>query len=49
MKQTSYTLMSPHASDPRVNAFLTQYVQAPQTPEPGAACTSGTGCIGWLN
>ncbi|WP_354644748.1 DUF3105 domain-containing protein [Kitasatospora camelliae] len=29
------------ASDPRVNAFLTQYVLGPQTPEPGAACTGG--------
>ncbi|PWK65095.1 uncharacterized protein DUF3105 [Streptomyces sp. CG 926] len=29
------------ASDPRVNAFLTKYVQGPQTPEPGAACTNG--------
>ncbi|MCD7437024.1 DUF3105 domain-containing protein [Streptomyces lincolnensis] len=29
------------ASDPRVNAFLTKYVQGDQTPEPGAACTGG--------
>ncbi|MFI5983754.1 DUF3105 domain-containing protein [Streptomyces sp. NPDC051555] len=29
------------ASDPRVNAFLTKYVQGAQTPEPGAACTNG--------
>ncbi|MFI8320364.1 MULTISPECIES: DUF3105 domain-containing protein [Streptomyces] len=29
------------ASDPRVKAFLTKYVQGPQTPEPGAACTNG--------
>jgi Protein of unknown function (DUF3105) len=29
------------ASDPRVEQFLTQYVQGPQTPEPGAACTNG--------
>ncbi|MCX5275314.1 DUF3105 domain-containing protein [Streptomyces virginiae] len=61
VKQTPYTLMSPHskqtspitlsawgkqvdvdsASDARVNAFLTKYVQGPQTPEPGAACTNG--------
>nr|WP_024127481.1 DUF3105 domain-containing protein [Streptomyces sp. F12]AHE40217.1 Membrane protein [Streptomyces sp. F12] len=29
------------ASDPRVDQFLTKYVQGPQTPEPGAACTNG--------
>ncbi|MEU0042973.1 DUF3105 domain-containing protein [Streptomyces werraensis] len=29
------------ASDPRVEQFLTKYVQGPQTPEPGAACTGG--------
>ncbi|MFL5994951.1 MAG: DUF3105 domain-containing protein [Streptomyces sp.] len=29
------------ASDPRVEQFLTKYVQGPQTPEPGAACTNG--------
>lgn len=29
------------ASDPRVNQFLDKYVQGPQTPEPGAACTGG--------
>ncbi|GGT25745.1 DUF3105 domain-containing protein [Streptomyces purpureus] len=29
------------ASDPRVDAFFTKYVQGPQTPEPGAACTGG--------
>ncbi|MDT9687402.1 DUF3105 domain-containing protein [Streptomyces sp. P9(2023)] len=29
------------ASDPRVSAFLTKYVQGKQTPEPGAACTNG--------
>lgn len=29
------------ASDPRVEAFLTKYVQGAQTPEPGAACTNG--------
>ncbi|MFJ3792817.1 DUF3105 domain-containing protein [Kitasatospora sp. NPDC090091] len=27
--------------DPRVEAFLAQYVQGPQTPEPGAPCTDG--------
>ena len=29
------------ASDPRVEQFLTKYVQGSQTPEPGAACTGG--------
>ncbi|QGV80939.1 DUF3105 domain-containing protein [Streptomyces ficellus] len=29
------------ADDPRVDAFFTRYVQGPQTPEPGAACTNG--------
>ncbi|MCJ1677628.1 DUF3105 domain-containing protein [Streptomyces sp. APSN-46.1] len=30
-----------NASDPRVAQFFTKYVQGPQTPEPGAACTNG--------
>ncbi len=30
-----------NASDPRVKQFFTKYVQGPQTPEPGAACTNG--------
>ncbi|GGL36046.1 membrane protein [Streptomyces anthocyanicus] len=30
------------ASDPRVKEFLDKYVQGPQTPEPGAACTGGS-------
>ncbi|WP_210592374.1 DUF3105 domain-containing protein [Streptomyces sp. GESEQ-35] len=29
------------ASDPRVEQFLTKYVQGSQTPEPGAACSGG--------
>ncbi|GGU18777.1 DUF3105 domain-containing protein [Streptomyces lavendofoliae] len=29
------------ADDPRVDAFFSKYVQGPQTPEPGAACTNG--------
>ncbi|MGW7524021.1 DUF3105 domain-containing protein [Streptomyces sp. NPDC054783] len=29
------------ADDPEVNKFFKAYVQGPQTPEPGAACTSG--------
>ncbi|WP_046500133.1 DUF3105 domain-containing protein [Streptomyces odonnellii] len=31
------------ADDPRVDQFFTKYVQGPQTPEPGAACTGGMG------
>ncbi|AWI28129.1 DUF3105 domain-containing protein [Streptomyces sp. ICN441] len=31
------------ADDPRVDQFFTKYVQGPQTPEPGAACTGGLG------
>jgi hypothetical protein len=31
------------ASDPRLEAFIKKYKQGPQTPEPGAACTGGTG------
>ncbi|MEW2468569.1 DUF3105 domain-containing protein [Streptomyces sp. NPDC046994] len=30
-------------SDPAVDAFLAQFVQGSQTPEPGAACTGGLG------
>ncbi|MER5549613.1 DUF3105 domain-containing protein [Streptomyces sp. NPDC001118] len=29
------------ATDPEVNKFFAAYVQGPQTPEPGAACTNG--------
>ncbi|MEU6771583.1 DUF3105 domain-containing protein [Streptomyces sp. NPDC046759] len=29
------------ANDPEVDKFFSTYVQGPQTPEPGAACTSG--------
>lgn len=29
------------AADPRVEQFLTKYVQGAQTPEPGAACSGG--------
>ncbi|MFF3784747.1 DUF3105 domain-containing protein [Streptomyces sp. NPDC001933] len=29
------------AADARVDQFFTKYVQGPQTPEPGAACTNG--------
>jgi hypothetical protein len=32
-----------NASDPRLAAFLSKYEQGPQTPEPGAACSGGTG------
>ncbi|WP_228488947.1 DUF3105 domain-containing protein [Raineyella fluvialis] len=31
------------ASDPRVAAFIKTYEQGPQTPEPGAECSGGTG------
>ncbi|MFJ4867590.1 DUF3105 domain-containing protein [Streptomyces sp. NPDC088757] len=34
------------ADDPRVDAFFTKYVQGPQTPEPGAACTGGLDASG---
>ncbi len=32
-----------NASDPRLAQFLQKYVNGPQTPEPGAACTNGEG------
>lgn len=31
------------AADPRLAQFLQKYEQGPQTPEPGATCTGGTG------
>lgn len=31
------------AADPQLSAFLTRYMQGPQTPEPGAPCSSGVG------
>lgn len=31
------------ANDPRLPEFIQTYRQGPQTPEPGAACTGGTG------
>ena len=31
------------ASDPRLAQFIAKYEQGPQTPEPGAPCTGGTG------
>ncbi|MFD0277858.1 DUF3105 domain-containing protein [Kitasatospora sp. NPDC127111] len=37
----STQLVVDSASDPRVDAFLAEYVQGPQTPEPGAPCTEG--------
>jgi len=36
-------LSLPSADDPRLAVFLRTYLQGPQTPEPGAACTGGTG------
>ncbi len=32
----------PGVDDERLPAFLVKYLQGPQTPEPGAACSSGT-------
>ncbi|MGW4891315.1 DUF3105 domain-containing protein [Kitasatospora sp. NPDC004240] len=37
----STQLVVEKADDPRVDDFLARYVQGPQTPEPGAACTGG--------
>ncbi|PYC88168.1 hypothetical protein C7C46_01550 [Streptomyces tateyamensis] len=34
-------LVVDNAKDPRVQEFLTKYVQGPQTQEPGASCSSG--------
>ncbi len=31
------------ASDPRLPLFVTRYENGPQTPEPGAVCSGGTG------
>ena len=31
------------ADDPRLAAFVAKYANGPQTPEPGAACSGGTG------
>lgn len=31
------------ASDPRLAQFIAKYAQGPQTPEPGASCSGGTG------
>jgi Protein of unknown function (DUF3105) len=31
------------ADDPRLQKFIKAYEEGPQTPEPGAACTNGTG------
>ena len=31
------------ADDPRIGAFLSEYVQGAQTPEPGALCSNGVG------
>lgn len=36
-------LKADSAADPRLEAFLTRYLQGPQTPEPGAPCTGGVG------
>ncbi len=31
------------AADPRIARFISKYAQGPQTPEPGAPCSGGTG------
>jgi hypothetical protein len=31
------------AADPRLPTFISRYEKGPQTPEPGAVCTGGTG------
>ena len=36
-------LALPSADDPRLEVFLRTYLQGEQTPEPGAACSGGTG------
>ncbi|AHY46970.1 Protein of unknown function (DUF3105) [Rubrobacter radiotolerans] len=38
-----YQLQLDSANDPALEQFLRAYVQGPQTPEPGAACTGGVG------
>jgi len=35
-------LMLDSADDPRLEAFLREYVQGPQAPEPGASCSGGS-------
>ena len=30
-------------SDPRLQRFIAAYAEGPQAPEPGAACSGGTG------
>jgi len=39
----SVQLQVEDAGDPRIERFLTEYVQGPQTPEPGAPCDGGVG------
>jgi hypothetical protein len=38
-----YQLQLDGLDDPRLDAFMRQFVQGPQTPEPGAPCTGGVG------
>lgn len=38
-----YQLQLDTTDDARLDAFLRQYLQGPQTPEPGAACHGGVG------
>jgi len=38
-----YQLKLDNANDPRLAQFLSKFIQGPQTLEPGAPCTGGTG------
>jgi hypothetical protein len=40
---TYSNLARTHANDPRIAQFIQKYAQGPQTPEPGAPCSGGTG------
>ncbi|WP_432484840.1 DUF3105 domain-containing protein [Kineococcus esterisolvens] len=39
----NHQLTVEQADDPRIGAFLSEYVNGPQTPEPGALCSNGVG------
>lgn len=39
----NHQLILESADDERLDKFVTRYVQGPQTPEPGAACSNGFG------
>ena len=40
------TLNVPNVDDKRVDTFITNFRQGPQTPEPGASCTGGVSGTG---